>query len=431
MKKRPLGEIKKKLEDGSAVVMTASELCDIVRSGDKVSMDDVDVVTSATRALMSGTMAILSFKVTGKREYMRAVEAYIDDVPAIPGPAPNENLGWLDCVVMGTAKNTVDGDYGGGHLFRNLVEGKEVEVRVKTIEGKEVISHTSLKDMPFARLVHSRGVCALTVFTNPSPKPMKTIFSVNEFGGNFSEATFCGCGELTPIKKDPNFHTFGIGTKVLLNGAEGYIMGKGTLSSPKRFNFSGFADMHDMDPEYMGGFKTSASPEVISSWAIPIPIVNEEVFKTACTTDDQIEIPIVDVFGRDHLDTTDFSKVWLRDGIAVKYDRMKCKELRIGCKDAEGKFICPPQKLCPMDAFTLDKNIDYKKCYYCGTCVAFCLQGICHSKMGQVTLEDKNIPIVLRHSDRIRAEKLAKKLKSLIFSGEFTLSEPVGHITYG
>jgi putative methanogenesis marker 16 metalloprotein len=270
------------------------------------------------------------------------------------------------------------------------------------------------------------------VYTNPSSDPLKTIFSVNDFGGDLSEATFSGCGEISPIRKDPNFHTFGIGTKILLNGSPGYIIGKGTLSSSRRSNFSGFADMHNMDPEYMGGFKTSYSPDVISTWAVPIPITNEEVLKTASITDDQIEIPVVNVFGREVLGTAHFSDVWLRDGLMVKYNKNRCKELRGGCKDENGNFICPPQKLCPLDAFTLDESIDYKKCYYCGTCVAFCLQKeVCLGNLGQVAIGDKKIPIVLRHSDRIRAEKLAKKLKADLLSSTFTLSEPVGEIKYG
>ena len=121
-KTKTITEINEKIKAGKAVVMTATQLCDIVRSGEKVRMDDVDVVTSATRALMSGTMAILSFRVTDKKEFQRAVEIFLDGVPATLGTAPNENLGWIDCVVMGTAKNIHNERYCVGHLFRNLVE---------------------------------------------------------------------------------------------------------------------------------------------------------------------------------------------------------------------------------------------------------------------------------------------------------------------
>ena len=429
-KKRSIQEIRKKIESGKAVIMTATELCDIIRAGKKISMKDVDVVTSATRGIMSGTLAILSFKVCDKRVFQRATEVYLNDVPAVPGPAPNENLGWIDCIVMGTAKNTLDENYGGGHLFRNLVEGKEIKVRVKTIEGKEITTTTSLKEIPYAMMLLTRGVCVLMAYINPLSESLKTIFSVKEFSGNLSETTFSGCGEISPIKKDPNFHTFGVGTKILLNASVGYIMGRGTLSTNTRRNFSGFADMHNMEPEYMGGFKTSASPEVINTWAVPIPIVNEEVFRTACIIDNMIEIPIVDVYGRDPLGNVRYSDLWIKDGIFVKYDINKCRKSRNKCLDNNGNFYCPPQGLCPMDAFTLDKNIDYKRCYYCGTCVAYCLQGVCYSKMGNITLGDKKIPVVLRHSDRLRAEKLSKVLKAKLLSGEFKLSESVDKIKF-
>ncbi len=413
-KTKTITEINEKIKAGKAVVMTATQLCDIVRSSEKVTMDDVDVVTSATRALMSGTMAILSFRVTDKKEFQRAKEIFLDGVPATLGPAPNENLGWIDCVVMGTAKNIHNERYGGGHLFRNLVEGKEIEVVVRSIEGREFKSTTSLAKMPYANMFLTRGVCALMVYTNPAPSPMNTIFSVNEFAGELKEATFSGCGELSPITKDPEFHTFGVGTKILINGAVGYILGRGTLSSKNRRNFSGIADMHNMEPELMGGFKTSASPEVVTTWAVPIPIINENVLKSACRTDEDITIPIVDVFGREPLGEARFSDVWIKDGIFVKYDIPDCKKLREGCKDEKGNFICPPENLCPTDAFSLDNNIDYKKCFYCGTCVAYCLQKICKSSMGEVTVDDKKIPVVLRHSDKIRAERSTKRLKEKI-----------------
>jgi uncharacterized protein (DUF39 family) len=102
---RTVNEINKRIKDGKAIIMTASELCEIVRSGEKITADDVDVVTSATRALMSGTMAIFSFRVTDKKQFERAKSIHLDGIPATMGPAPNENLGWIDCVVMGTARN--------------------------------------------------------------------------------------------------------------------------------------------------------------------------------------------------------------------------------------------------------------------------------------------------------------------------------------
>lgn len=52
-------QINRKIEKGDAVVLTAQQVCDLVDSGEDIRAEDVDVVTAATRAIMSGTYAIL------------------------------------------------------------------------------------------------------------------------------------------------------------------------------------------------------------------------------------------------------------------------------------------------------------------------------------------------------------------------------------
>ncbi|HOW05151.1 homocysteine biosynthesis protein, partial [Methanospirillum hungatei] len=55
---RPIDEIRTALADGSAVILTASELKKRIVQDDTVS--DVDVVTCGTCGVMSGTYAVLS-----------------------------------------------------------------------------------------------------------------------------------------------------------------------------------------------------------------------------------------------------------------------------------------------------------------------------------------------------------------------------------
>lgn len=427
--KKTLKEIKEKIKKGKAVIMTAKELCELIRSGEKVSIKDVDVVTCATSAIMSGTMSILSFRVSEKNEFMRAFEVYLNGVPAFPGPAPNEYLGYIDCVVFGTSKSITMKKYGGGHLFRDLVEGKEIEVNVKTIEGKEINVKKKLDEMPYAKIYCTRGVCNHMVFVNPKKKPFKTIFSVKPLRGNFLEASFCGCGEVSPLKKDQKLQTIGVGTRVLINGSVGYILDKGTLCSKNRPNLSGIADMHNMIPEYMGGFMTSYGPEVITSWGVSIPILNESVLKTAILLDEELKIPIVNVHGRIAMGEAKFSDVWIKNGYNVNFNKNKC--LKYTNKIGDNKKICKEciiEKICPTNAFTLKNGIDKNKCFHCGTCVAFCLGNAFISKMGSVKYNEFDIPIILRHSDRLRAEKLAKKLKELIINCKFELTEPLEQI---
>jgi len=56
-------EIMEKLERKEAVVMTAEEVSRMVQAGEASRLTEVDVVTTATRAVMSGTYAVLSFSV--------------------------------------------------------------------------------------------------------------------------------------------------------------------------------------------------------------------------------------------------------------------------------------------------------------------------------------------------------------------------------
>jgi len=69
---KSIEEINEKIKRGKAVILTAKELCDIIRRGEKVSASDVDVVTAATCGVMSGTMAIFSFEIAERGSFTRA-----------------------------------------------------------------------------------------------------------------------------------------------------------------------------------------------------------------------------------------------------------------------------------------------------------------------------------------------------------------------
>jgi len=402
--------------------MTADELCNIVREGQTINMDDIDVVTTATKGIMSGTIAILSFKVAEVAIFKKAKELYLNDVPCYVGPCPNEWLGVIDTIIYGTAHSvSAPEKYGGGHLFRDLVEQKNIQVRVETIEGETLESITNLKEIPFAKMMATRNAFKnYLAYVNPHSESLKTIFSAQPFQGNFAEAIFCGCGELNPLTKDPNLGIIGIGTPILMNGGIGYIIGPGTRSSKEKPNLMAIAEMHDMNPEYMGGFITSDGPEVINSLAIAIPILNEEIFEHATKTDDQIELTVADVKGRLPLGTIHYADVWQDIDLQISYDREKC----ISCSD------CIMETNCPLNAFSQETGIDSTYCFNCGNCINLCPGKAFEGRLGTIKILDRDIPIMLRQSDRFGAIKLAKELKEKILSGDFKLSLPVSKIRY-
>ncbi len=415
---KTIAEINRKIKDHDVTVLTAKELCDTIRSGKSVSVEDVDVVTTATRGIMSGTLAILSFPVADPGVFSRAEQVFLNGVPANAGPCPNEHLGIIDLVVHGTAER--DARYGGGHLFHDLIRGAGIEVAVKasgtgtdtdTETGAEITTTINIDDIPFARMLTTRSAYRnYNAFVNPG-EMFSTIFSVADFRGNCSEAVFGGCGEINPLEKDAG--TIGVGTRILLNGAVGYVIGEGTRSTRGRRNLSLFADMHEMDGSCISGFTTSAGPDLINSIAVPIPVMDADVLSRASRIDSEIELPVVDIRTRKEIGRTDYSQVW-RSGSdpLVTFEPSLC----VHCSACNVK--------CPTGAFTGSEVID-DLCCNCGHCASVCTGGAFATEMGAIMLRGREIPVTLRHSDRGGAIKLTDELKTRIERGSFLLAEPV------
>ncbi|MHA1607417.1 MAG: homocysteine biosynthesis protein [Candidatus Freyarchaeota archaeon] len=57
---------------------------------------------------------------------------------------------------------------------------------------------------------------------------VETIFSVTGLRGPLVKATVSGSGEVNPLENDPLLRTIGVGARVLINGAIGYVVGEGT-----------------------------------------------------------------------------------------------------------------------------------------------------------------------------------------------------------
>ena len=419
---RTIAEINERIKSQDAIVLTAQEVKGIVQDGEELTLKDVDVVTTATRAIMSGTYAVLSFPVAEAGTFIRAGKASINGVPACIGPCPNERLGIVDLMIYGTAHSKGRADYGGGHLFRDLVEGREVQVEVETNEGESLTNSICLDEIPYARIFSTRNAFKNYVaFVNPRNAPLPTIFSALEFPPDLSCATVSGCGQLNPIKNDPNLETIGIGTRILLNGAEGFVIGTGTRSMPSRPNLLGLADMHQMRPEYMGGFATSAGPECIGSWAVPIPVLNESILESILLQDRDIALTIMDVNVRQKIGRTTYEDVWGSTDLEIEFDPGRCA----GCRK------CTAEPECPMRAITIvgdQVRRDKGKCFNCGLCVSQCTGGAFRGNLGAIRLGERMIPIQLRQSDRARAVKLAAELKQQILDGSFRMTEMVEHL---
>ncbi|MGV8117233.1 methanogenesis marker 16 metalloprotein [Methanothrix soehngenii] len=426
---KEFSEILERIERSEAVVLTAEEVSRLVEDEDRSSLEEVDVVTTATRAVMSGTYAILSFPVAEPGSFQRARNVWLNGISAQVGPCPNENLGLLDLIVFGTACSRDRPDYGGGHLFRDLVEGKTIQVEVQTDEGGLLQAEAGLEDMPQARMFGSRHAFKnYSAFVNPGSRPVRTIFHARGFEPHCQGATFSGCGQINPLKCDPLLETIGIGTRILLNGAEGYVLGTGTRSSRDKPNLSGFADMHHMTAEYMGGFVTGLGPECICSLAVPIPVTSPTILEEIARRDREIALPVNDINTRTVIGQANYGDVWEDVDLEVEFDPQRCR----GCKK------CLVERACPMRAVRYDQEArvairDGSLCFHCGLCVTECPNGAFRCRLGALRMKTssgsvRSVPVVLRQSDRLRAVKLSGELKRRILEGSFRMAPPIERI---
>jgi putative methanogenesis marker 16 metalloprotein len=383
-----------------------------------MSFDDVDVVTTATFGVMSGTAAILSIPVGEPGQFKGAREILLNDVPAFPGPCPNESVGLVEAILYGTASSKRDPRrYGGGHVFYDLVSGQEIKVTVKTLEGDTVERVITLGDLEFARMFTTRACFKNYIgIVNAEEGVVETIFSVRGLKGPYREASVSGCGELNPLENDPRLETIGVGTKVLLNGSVGYVTGKGTRSSRERPNLTLSGDMWNMKPECMGGFITSHAPDCMTSVAIPIPVTSEEILENLKILDEQIKLPIVAILDRISIGIADYGQVWRGNDLSVTFDSEACSS----CKYLEN---CPVEEVCPGSSFRAGTGTNEKLCFRCGACISVCVENALKCNMGSIMVASHEVPITLRQSCRAKAEDLATMLKNLIYEGGFTLTD--------
>lgn len=408
---RTFNEIKRKLSAGEAVVMTAQEIKECTEK----EAAEVDVVTTGTRGVMSGTYGVFSIPIKSSR-FSKAKSLFLNGICAHPGPCPNENLNLIEAVVFGTASA---GNYGAGMLFRDMLENKPIHVEAVAKDGTQISEDVFFEDMPYAKLMSTRNAFRnYSAMTNPHDHPITTIFHALEFPPNYKELTFSGCGSINPVQNDPSLRTIGIGTKVLVNGAKGFVTGAGTRSTPQSPNLTAVADMKEMNPDYMGGFMTSEGPECIVSWAVPIPILDETLLKNVRIQDEQIQLPLSDVSIRKPMTYIDYGKLWNETSLSVKANSDKCKE----CE------VCKAVKSCPVNAISDVLEINRHRCFNCGLCSTIC-PDVFHADLGkvQVCLDGimREIPVACRQSDRARALKISRELKSKLLDRTFLLTEPV------
>ncbi|MFW6022507.1 MAG: homocysteine biosynthesis protein [Halanaerobiaceae bacterium] len=301
-------EINEKIEKGEALVLTAEEMSDFVdEHGEDKALEEVDVVTTATFGAMCSSGAFLNFGHADPP--IRMGRVYLNDVLAYAGIAA------VDAYIGATEESeSLGAEYGGAHVIEDLLRGKEVHLRA-TAKGtdcyprKELDTYITLDDINQAYLFNPRNCYQnYWVAVNSSSKIIYTY--MGPLYGNYGNASYSSAGQLSPLLNDPYYKTIGIGSRIFLGGAQGYIAWEGTQHNPTRTRTDNdipvggsgtlavIGDLKEMSPEYIRA--TSITNYGVSMYVgigIPIPILNKEMVRYTAVRDKDINVTIVDYSG--------------------------------------------------------------------------------------------------------------------------------------
>lgn len=339
-------EINAKIRAGEVVVVTAEEIIGIVeKEGAVAAAKKVDVVTTGTFAPMCSSGAFINFG--HSKPGIKASKVWLNNVPAYAGIAA------VDCYIGATEPCEDDPlnkvwpgefNYGGGHVIQDLVAGKKVHLKAmgygtSCYPSRLVEKKIGLNELQSATLCNPRNGyqnynCAVNL-TN------KTIYTyMGALKPKAGNVNYCSAGELSPLINDPYYKTIGLGTRIFLGGAQGYVTWQGTQHNPSvprtdkgvPVRPSGtlwvMGDLKKMSPDWLVGMSYQGyGVSLAVGLGIPIPILNEEMASYTAVSDSEIYTQIID-YGNDY-----------PNGISKSLGQVSYAELKSGTVELDGKSI--------------------------------------------------------------------------------------------
>jgi L-aspartate semialdehyde sulfurtransferase len=315
---RTIKEINEKIKDGNAVVVTAAEIIEIAKKeGIRKAAEKVDVVTTGTFGPMCSSGAYFNIGHSKPRIKLGGGRSYLNDVPAYAAFAAVDIFIGANALPDDDPRNRNhpgDFNYGGGHVIEELVAGHDVRL-VSSAYGtdcyprKKLETWINLKDLNEAVLFNMRNCYQnYNVAVNLSDKTIYTYMGVLK--PRLGSAGYCSAGQLSPLLKDPYYKTIGIGTRIFLGGGIGYVAWPGTQFNPVvprsdngtprggAGTLCVIGDLKQMSPRYLVGTSMLGYGCTMTvGIGVPIPILNEEILRSAAVTDADIFAPVIDYSG--------------------------------------------------------------------------------------------------------------------------------------
>ncbi len=285
--------------------MTAEEFKEHVRAnGIRKAAKEVDVVTTGTFGAMCSSGAYFNFGHADPPIKMSKV--WLDGIPAYAGLAAVD--AYLGATELDESNNML---HGGAHVIEDLVRGKAVRLRATALgtdcyPRKDIDTYISLKTVNQAVLFNVRNCYQnYAVATNSSSRTLYTY--MGKLLPELGNATFSSAGEVSPLLNDPYYRSIGIGTRIFLGGAQGFVVWEGTQFNPgvprtpdgvpKRpaGSIAVIGDLKQMSPEWIKGLTfTRYGASLGVGIGVPIPILDEEMAKSCAVTNNQIVTAVFD-----------------------------------------------------------------------------------------------------------------------------------------
>jgi uncharacterized protein (DUF39 family) len=302
---KTIEEINEKIKKGDVVVLSAEEMIGYTAEhGVKKTAAAVDVVTTATFGPMCSTGAFLNFGHSDPPIKMQ--KAWLNDVPAYAGIAA------VDAYIGATElSETEDMNYGGAHVIQDLVDGKAIKLRAISYgtdcyPRKEIETYISLENLNQAFLFNPRNAYQnYAAATNSSSRTIYTY--MGKLMPNFGNVTYSSAGQLSPLLNDPYLRTIGVGTRIFLGGAQGYVAWQGTQHNPGRERLANgtptgpagtlalIGDLKKMDSKYLRAATFHGyGITMYVGIGIGIPVIDEEMVEFLRVSDKDIYTEIYD-----------------------------------------------------------------------------------------------------------------------------------------
>lgn len=288
MIQKSFAEINAKIKAGKAVVLTAEEVIPLVEEkGPERAAEEVDVVTTGTFGPMCSTGAFLNFGHADPP--IRMSKIWLNDVPAYAGLAAVD--GYIGATELSETRGMA---YGGAHVIEDLINGKPILLRAASYgtdcyPNRAIETYITKDSLNQAYLFNPRNS-----YQNYGAAVNSGDHAIYTYMGTllprFGNVTYSSAGELSPLINDPYYRTIGLGSRIFLGGAQGYVAWEGTQhnpSTPRGANgvplggagtLALIGDLKEMDAAFIraASFHRYGTTMFVGV-GIPIPILDAEM----------------------------------------------------------------------------------------------------------------------------------------------------------